>query len=942
MASAGLERLYNLQAKDGSFSWWGHGRSNICMTSYAFLAMAVSKKHGVPVKEKSYAAAKESLVKLERQARTGVDLKAFALYALSMGDEAPSEDLLRLYSRRSELDLAGKAALSLALGASGRPSMARDLANDLTSSVDGEVRPSGSFTRSVQEARSYVLLAMIRAGRGGPVVETGVRKLLDARRGRGWSSTRATGAAVSALCAYLEMSRFSDKGSVTVLLNGKELGTFNTGGGRGVSAQWIEIKGSPLEDGENRLEFVPEEGKPFLFSGRFGFRTGKPVKTGSELLRLDKSVTVLPPSSGGMGESIAADPEDVGNGEANRIVARPGDRIRVRLHIRPTEALSYVVVEDPIPGGAEWIGLSTGVRPDACEDRITHAAFFLTDVPTEGVTVEYILRAVHRGEYTSLPPRAEPMYRPSGFAQGSPLVLMITDDEGVMVAPDIVFDRAERAFHESRLEEALPLYDHLLENFVLKDSGLGRIHERILDIALARGLASRVAASFGALAERGAVRDVPMERLIAIASALRSGGEGEIALSLFRRGADEIVRDLSATASMLGRSGSTGVQSILGVPSFSYLLPDGPGLAEASLERAKLLSQSKDEGEKLLGARDYFAFTMEHPGSVHKERAWAAGLGTLLEVKAWKLLAREALRHTRLFPGGERVDEALYYRGYALFAMGDTGAALAQATKILEGTYRRPGRDEAGPSRFRHNAEHLSAQVYEVRGELAKAVEFYGKAADFIPDASRALAELTDSLLRAGGIVSVAPGATPAIDVEYRNTSSVSVKAYPVDLGLYFAIYKGFRNADKMRLAGVEAASSFDWKPERGDDHRRHTAKLELPGLSEGAYMIILRAGRTRTSALVVVSDLTVSARRFGQKVRVEVRDGKGEPVWGARVQIGSYGEIVGGGYTDPRGVIELELDPDLPLMELSPDTESGYRVLASKGNRYAMTKGER
>jgi tetratricopeptide (TPR) repeat protein len=913
------------------------------MTSYAFLAMAVAKRHNVPVLEGPFQRAREALLHLQRKSGVPLDLRAFALFALAADGAAPEADLLRTYARRAELDPAGSAALALALHASGQRGPALELARSLANGARKGWIPRGRLTQSVEETSGLAVTAMIRSGLEGPEVEIAVRRLLGLRQGRGWASTRATGAVVFALCAYLERSRLGKPGDVLVKVNGKTVGSFPTGGELKSARPWVEIKGAPLVDGENRLEFLPEEGGRFLFAGEFRYRTEKPVRSGSELLDVVREVAVLPPAVDGSGESIVAEEASGARSTGGKIHARPGDRLRVRLTLKPSEPLAYVLVEDPIPGGAEVIGTAPGSDPDAFEDRGTHAAVFFSSVPRDGVTFEYFLRAVCQGEYTALPTRAEPMYRPEGLCQGELYTLEVSNTDDVRESADVLYALAEEAWQAERREEALGYYEHLLVAFRLKEEALRKILDRILETALLLDKPGRVVSAFGALAERGATADLPLDRLIRIASAHGRAGEGEIALSLFRGAVDRIVRNLSETAARLGEGGEAGVQAIFGVESFSLLLPDGPELASADLDRAGSLALSEEKEKRRAAAAAYLRFPLDHPGSRLKEKAWAAGLEALIGARAWELCAREAARHVRLFPEGWRLDEALYYRGYALFASGRSEAALAEARKILEGRFRRPGNDEEGPSRFRHNAEHLAAQVYEVRGETEKAVEYYSRAADYIRDASRALAELTGVILKTGGIVAVKPGETAALDVEYRNTPVVSVQAYPVDLGLYFAIYKGWGRADRMRLAGVPPVTRFVWKPGHGTDRKRHREELPVPGLETGAYLVLLRGAGARTSALLVVSDLTVSTRCFGNRLRIEVRDGKGKPVWGAHVQVAANGGIAGGGYTDPRGVFEIEVKEEkVPLEGYQPrESPDGILVLASKGNRYGLAKGE-
>jgi len=924
MALRGLQRLYNHQAKDGSFGWWRRG-ADVRMTAYAFLAMAVSKERGVPVSRKPYIGAGRALARMIEKGHAPVDVTAFALYALSHDEPLKESRYLSVFLRRSELGPAGRALLALALFRSGRPGLGGELARGLASLE--RWKPKGAFTNSEEECAGYVLAAMVRAGVEGVAVEKAVRFLLEARRARGWSSTRATGAAVTGLSAYLGRSgEARARGSVRVLLNGEEIGRFGDGpaafeGG----SSWIEVSGPPLGDGVNRLELVPEGSGRFLVSGEFSYRSEERPALEGKRLEVSRDLRVLPPSAGREGASILAEAEESGDVPS----ARPGDLIRVRLVLKPFEPLSYVMVEDPLPGGVEVLGPATGFSADAFEDRGSHVALFFSRVPARGLEVVYFLRAVHAGRFTAGPTRVEPMYQPEGLALGEETFLLIDDAEGVPESADVRYARAEEAFHAGKHGKALSLYEGILGAFRLKENAYRGILERVLACSLALERDRSAVRAFGLLSERGAGVEDDVSRMLQVASAHARSGEGAVAVSLLRRASGAVVRDYASLQGLLGEAG--GLETVFGVPSLSALLPDAPELAETAFTRAAAKVASREREDLLAGAGALLRYGVDHPGAPNKEKAWALGLKALLDAKAYAQCVEECERHARLFPEGRRLDEALFYRAFALFALGRHSEALEGAREILSKSYFRP-RGGKGPSRFLHNAEYLIAQVLEVEGEGDEAVAYYRRASKYIREARRALAELTEAVLEAEGIVKIRPGETARIHVAYRNTPEVSVKAYPVDLGLYFTIYKGFRGADRMRLSGVPAATAFVWKPGTSEDRRRHESALGIEGLETGAYLVMLRAGLARASVLVVVSDLAVSSRTFGSRLRVEVRDGQGERVWGAGVQVAGAGKILGGGYTDPRGVFEAEdVDPD------------AVHILASVDGRYGLeTRGKR
>jgi len=478
---------------------------------------------------------------------------------------------------------------------------------------------------------------------------------------------------------------------------------------------------------------------------------------------------------------------------------------------------------------------------------------------------------------------------------------------------------AEAAFAGGRFSDASALCERLLA-FPLREEARRLTLERLLDASLELGRPEAAVKAFTAFAEAGG--SPPPDRLRRVAAAHSGAGQSEIALGLFQRSAGALARELTETALILGESaGEAG--RVFGVPSLSFLLPDGPDLETMAFERAAALRAPGKKADLEACAVAHLRFAAEFPGSPRKEESWALGLRALLDAGTWAPCARESGRHRRMFPQGRRLDEAVYYEACALMASGKVEEARAAAENLLSREFAKPD-GLAGPSRFLHNAEHLLGQVLEVRGDLEGAQEQYGKAADFIEDARRALERLHETRLEAEGIVALRPGQDGGVPVSYRNAASVAVRIYPVDLELYFALHKGMGRADRMALAGVTPSVRFEWTPEGGADRGLHRGDLPLPRLGTGAYFVVLNAGAREASALVIVSELRLFLSRTGGQARIEVRDGDGKPVWGARVLLGDGSRLASSGYTDPRGFFE-------------GDGEEGCWVLASEGGRYAL-----
>ncbi|MCU0723239.1 MAG: hypothetical protein MUC63_06445, partial [Planctomycetes bacterium] len=499
MADRGLELLYGHQQGNGAFGWWGGGgrrEGDLLMTSYAFLAMALCRARDVRVDDGCFGRARDALLALARARGADPDLRAFGLYALSVAGAAPEEDLLLAASRRRDLSPAGAAVLSLALRAAGRGAMAREFAESLAAGAEAGWDARRGFASGPEEAAGWAVLAMVRAGLEGGSVEAGVRRILQSRRGGRWCSTRATGAAVMALSAHLERFREGAPASrVRVFLNGAEIRSAALDAGAGpVEA---EAPAGALRDGENRLE-VAAEGRAVFFSGEVAWRASEPPAGDAKLLTVAREYCALSPAEAD--DARIAEVSGPANGWNPRLVrARPGDRVFVRLVLKPSEDLSYVVVEDPVPGGAEVVGPVEGAGIEAFEDRGTHAAIFLSKVPREGAEIVYALSAVRAGRFAAAPVRAEPMYRPEGLAFGLDAVAEIHESVERPPGPAATAREADGAFAGGRFGDAAALFERLLA-FPLREEVRLRSLERLLDASLELDRPEAAVRAYAALA----------------------------------------------------------------------------------------------------------------------------------------------------------------------------------------------------------------------------------------------------------------------------------------------------------------------------------------------------------------------------------------------------------------------------------------------------------
>jgi hypothetical protein len=195
-----------------------------------------------------------------------------------------------------------------------------------------------------------------------------------------------------------------------------------------------------------------------------------------------------------------------------------------------------------------------------------------------------------------------------------------------------------------------------------------------------------------------------------------------------------------------------------------------------------------------------------------------------------------------------------------------------------------------------------------VKGDYAKAVEWYGQVKDRVPDAQQSWAFFTGKELKVGSVTRVRPGEEAKITFESKNLDLVKVQVYPVDLSVLFAVKKSFDRLNTAELSGITPSDEREVKPGLSA-YALGRAEAPLGTKSKGAYLVVLRSDDRSATTLLLVSSTTLRIQRDGGSLRVYVVDGGGKPLPGARVKLGIGGRIFHSGETDERGLLDVR-DP--------------------------------
>jgi hypothetical protein len=290
----------------------------------------------------------------------------------------------------------------------------------------------------------------------------------------------------------------------------------------------------------------------------------------------------------------------------------------------------------------------------------------------------------------------------------------------------------------------------------------------------------------------------------------------------------------------------------------------------------------------------------------------------------------------RRFPESVFADDTRFflaetrYRAFEEAPGPETARSVREAAMPLtqQGRFMQPDGGVREWSEFHDRAYHLLGRVAHVLGELDEAERLY-RAASSVEDAREALAWLTaKTLVTDDTLVRVGPG-VPAVPLRYRNLGQATLRSYPVDLQVLFAVRKTLDGLNKIDLSGIAAQRQWDvpLPPVPGRLEGRVEADVGVAADAYGAWLVVAKAGDLEAATLVVKTGLVAELQRVGGKVRVLVRDASGAPVRGAYVAVSNGQAIRARGLTDARGVLE------------APEVGPTAFAVASKGDQVALAR---
>ena len=440
---AGMERLKDFQHDDGGWGWWKDDESHVFMTAYVVSGLAQAHSAGYDIEAASLERAQKWLhEQLTQHPNMRYDLRAFVVYALAMNGAAKPEELKDAWEQRGSMSSQGLAMLGLALNTTGDAERAKEVAKSLesTASVTEQEAwwPSNydyflEFEfRDDAETTAYAVRLLSFVAPDSSLLPKAAFWLVNHRNGGYfWDSTKQTAMVIFGLTEYLKVSHeFEASFRAELFLNGKQIASkqFSASDGLNPVQPTFRLDAAQLRPGQNEIRIHKSGAGRLYWSASAAFFSNEKhlVQNNKLSLNITRDYFRLIPEQSGAKIVYRLDPL---SGDLH-----VGDILAVRMTVAGSE-WRYLLMEDPIPTGAEFITrddlYELKERPYWWEYWFTRrefhddrAAIFQEYFNGQHQYV-YLLKIVNPGKFQVSPAMVTPMYQTSVFATSDAAVVEV-------------------------------------------------------------------------------------------------------------------------------------------------------------------------------------------------------------------------------------------------------------------------------------------------------------------------------------------------------------------------------------------------------------------------------------------------------------------------------------------------------------------------------------
>jgi uncharacterized protein YfaS (alpha-2-macroglobulin family) len=452
----GLTKLYQQQNPDGGWGWWHRSQnpqSNAYVSGYVVFALLKTEQAGIAVKDQVL---QNGLAYLETQIRAvnefanyrDANQQAWLLYVLTEGNRAPAGRLDDLFDNREKLSTYARAYLAQALwlrnpGDDRIRTLLSDLNNSAILSATGAHWEEAHYDywamNTDTRSTAIVLDTLAKLDPENALIPNVVRWLMVARRTGIWETTQETAWALIALTDWMvETGELDANFDYALFLNDEERGQGTAlretiKQGTTVTIPIDQLKAEAL----NTLTIARTEGPGRLYYTAH-LEVYQPVE---EIEAAYRGFTIQRRYT--LASCEAKDRMECP--EVREI--KLGDVVRVDITLITPHDRYYVVLEDPLPAGAEAIdtGLATTSlldqdpalrREDSyfwwwwhwyshSELRDEKVVLFADYLGAGTYEYSYTFRATLPGDYHVIPTVAKEFYFPEVFGRSEGRLLTI-------------------------------------------------------------------------------------------------------------------------------------------------------------------------------------------------------------------------------------------------------------------------------------------------------------------------------------------------------------------------------------------------------------------------------------------------------------------------------------------------------------------------------------
>lgn len=467
LVAEGLSRLYERQRSDGGWGWWSgfYAPGNAYISSYVVFGLLQTQEAGFEVRQDVLDRGLNFLrVSLNSSSsehtRSSVNRDAWLVYVLAEADQPVAEHLNRLYEQRDRLNYASRAWLAIALNRS-NPGDER-IAPLLASLHDAAIHTNAQAYAHWEEeyydwynmttntrSTAIILYAMTQLAPENQLNPNIVRWLMMARKGDSWETTQETAWSVIALSSWMEqtgeLAANYDYAVWTTrpqVYEDREI--LGSGHINPSDVNKTIVLRKQITDMLSRQALWLTIGRgtgngPLYYTAHL--RTFKPAE---DVAAMDRGVTVH------RRYTLASCEEGPACPEVDQV--KLGDVVRVEVSLTAPDDLYYIVVEDPLPAGAEVIDTrlaTTGSDEEGSESsakrdgwwwwywwwywrwydheeyRDEKVVLFADHLYRGSYTYSYTMRATLPGKFRVIPTTASEMYFPEVYGRGDGQVFEI-------------------------------------------------------------------------------------------------------------------------------------------------------------------------------------------------------------------------------------------------------------------------------------------------------------------------------------------------------------------------------------------------------------------------------------------------------------------------------------------------------------------------------------